>query len=160
MVKRSMREVVFFIFTFLLFYLSVSIAKFWIKHIQNHSEIIYLIVGLVYTLVLVAVYYLANLNGTNEGFWTVSPAARCRGGPYMWQGDSETAKMCRKMAETPEGRCAISSFNCPTGYDGIPKTPFYYSPLSDDNWQNERCVDRPDCPCNETGLCSMENQVG
>ena len=161
MVKRTVREVIFFVLAFLLYYLSVSIANYWINHMKkSHSQAIYLLIGLVYRLVLVAVYYLANLNNTNEGFWTVTPAGRCRGGPYMWQGDSQTAKMCRDMAETKEGRCAISSYNCPTGYEGVPKVPFYYTPLSNDMWQNERCMDIPNCPCQETGLCSMDNQVG
>lgn len=157
MVKRSVREVLFFILTFLLFYLAVSVANYWFKHMQKGNlQVIYLLVGAVFTLLLVVVYYLATLNKTSEGFWDITPAATCRGGPYMWQGDSENAKMCRKMAETKEGECEIAAYNCPTGYNGIPRIPFVYTPLSNDNWQNERCENRPNCPCKNTGLCTME----
>lgn len=159
MVKRSVREVLFFVLFFLLFYLAVMIGNYWIKNMKRVSpHVIYLIVGAVFTLLMVAVYYIGNLHNTNEGFWTVTPAARCRGGPYFWQGDSEQARMCRDMAKTKEGQCAIASFNCPTGYEGIPKVPFVYTPLSNSDWKNERCVDKHKCPCENTGLCSMDNQ--
>lgn len=142
MVKRTVREIIFFLLIFLLFFITVNIQKYWMSHMRsNHQEGVYIAVGAVYTLLIVAVYYLANLNSTNEGFWQVTPAARCRGGPYMWQGDSEMAKTCRKLSETKNGRNEIANYNCPTGFVGIPKRPFVYSPLSDDNWKNAR-----DCP--------------
>lgn len=87
----------------------------------------------------------------------VSDAALCKGGPYMWQGDSERSKMCRKMASTTAGRCAISSMNCPNGYEGLPTANFVYTPISDDNWQNPRCKKgRQGCSCAaDGGMCSM-----
>ena len=124
-------------------------------------ELCYTLLSLLFTLIMIGVYYFSKLNKTSseEGFWDVSAGARCKGGPYFWQGDSETAEMCREMAESPEGRCEISSYNCPTGYNGQPKLPFVYTPLSGDNYQNERCDDRPTCPCKDDGLCSFDKQV-
>jgi hypothetical protein len=97
----------------------------------------------------------------SEKFWDVSDYAKCRGGSYMWQGDSSEAKMCQALASTPEGRCAISSYNCPKGYNGIPKLPFEYTPLTNDEWRNERCDNNPKCPCVNEGdsMTSMVKQV-
>ena len=49
----------------------------------------------------------------SEKFWDVSAAARCKGGKYMWQGSSPDAVRCRQLAESPQGRTMISSYNCP-----------------------------------------------
>lgn len=159
--RRTTSEIIFFIIMFLLFFLTMKLNEFWIKKGGNlHPNLSYMITGLLFTLLMLAIWYLAKLNGSSsEGFWDISAGAKCKGGPYMWQGDSETAMMCKEMASTPEGRCEISSYNCPTGYTGTPKAPFVYSPLSNDEWQNERCENRPTCPCKDVGLCGMEKQV-
>jgi hypothetical protein len=144
----------------LVFYLMVELVLYWGNNSSMNKNVIKLIVSFSYALLLVGLYYLASL-GKNcpESFWDISPFAGCKGGPYFWQGDSEQARMCRAFAETEEGRCGISSYNCPTGYIGQPGLPFLYTPLSDANWKNERCEDKPDCPCVDVGLCSMEKQV-
>jgi len=155
MVKRSLRTTIFFILVFLFFFLAVKAGHYWASQSNTDSVMINLIIGLIYTLVIVLVFYLAKLSCSKEGFWDVSPYAQCKGGPYFWKGDSEEAKMCRQFAETPEGKCGIASYNCPIGYNGMPMTPFLYTPLSDAKWQNERCEDKPTCPCADTGMCSM-----
>jgi hypothetical protein len=158
MVKRSVREVIYFVLIFLVFFLSVKLAQFWIEKSSMNSDMAYMIVGVVYTLVIIALFFLAKLQ-SNEGFWDVSDAAKCKGGAYFWQGDSPTSKMCRELASTPEGMVAISGYNCPSGYVGQPGLPFYYSPLSDDNWKNERCENIPDCPLVDEGMCSLQKQI-
>lgn len=158
MVKKSIREIIYFTLIFLVFFLAVKLAQFWIEKSSMNSDMAYIIVGLVYTLIIVSLFFLAKLQ-TNEGFWDITDAARCKGGPYFWQGDSVTSQMCEKMAETPEGRVAISGYNCPSGYVGQPGLPFYYSPLSNDKWQNERCEDGPECPEVDVGLCSLQKQI-
>jgi hypothetical protein len=95
------------------------------------------IISVVYTLILVTVFYIGKID--TEGFWDVSPAAQCRGGVYMHQGDSEQSKMCQALFDSPEGRCQVASYNCPVGYNGIPLNNFTYTPLSNDEWRNERC---------------------
>ena len=171
MVKKTTREIIYFILVFLLFFLLSKVSEFWINKTQLKSDIVFLIVGAVYTLIIVAIFFLAKLQSTEgyypigsacnakNAFWDVSDAAKCKGGPFFWQGDSETAKMCRAMAQTPEGMVALSGYNCPTGYVGQPGLPFFYSPLSDDNWQNERCENLPNCPLVNTGLRSLEKQI-
>lgn len=141
MVKRNVKEVIYFILLFILFYLGVQTTNLWVNHAKVYAKTASLIVGIVFTLVMVALYYLAGLNNkTSEKFWDVSAGAKCRGGPYMWQGDSEQAKTCREMAKTPQGRAEIAAYSCPTGFEGIPKRPFKHTTISNDKWENERCM--------------------
>ena len=156
--KRSVREIVYFFLVFLLFFLAVKLTQFWVEKSDMPCDIAYIIVGLVYTLIMVALFFLAKLQ-TKEGFWDVSEAAMCKGGPFFWQGDSHTSKRCKELASTPEGRVAISGYNCPIGYTGQPTLPFQYTPLSDDKWENERCEDIPNCPLVDVGMCSLEKQI-
>lgn len=157
--KRSVREILFFLSLFLLFYIAVDMGGKCLGYFPNR-ESCYLSIGVVYTLCAVLLYFIAKLDCKNsEGFWNVSPYALCKGGPYMWQGDSDQAKMCRGLSESVEGRAGISSYNCSKGYNGQPMLPFDYTPLSDASWQNARCEDKPECGCKDVGLCSMEAQV-
>jgi len=107
-----------------------------------------MVLGALFTLLVVGIFYLANVGSCElENFWDVSLGAKCKGGPYMWQGDDEISKECRALASTKEGQCIIKSYNCPTGYVGTPSLPFVYTPLSGDNFENERCAGKPDCGC-------------
>ena len=158
MVKKSVRETVFFVLVFLLFLIATFAANRWSQSGSYDSNMIYGIVGVVYTLVIVGIFFLVKMH-SKEGFWDITPAALCKGGPYFWQGDSETAKMCRQMASTPEGIIAMSSYNCPTGYVGQPGREFVYTPLSGDYWENERCEDPKRCPLVNQGMCSLHAQL-
>lgn len=160
--KRKDSEIIFFIIAFCLFYLSRCIEKYILKQYDikdKQKTILWIGICLFSTMILLSAYYMANLNSNSEGFWDVSEYAKCKGGPYMWQGESPEAKKCRELASTEQGRCGISSYNCPSGYNGIPKLPFYYTPLSNDQWKNERCENREKCGCTDVGLCGMEKQV-
>jgi hypothetical protein len=156
MIKRSIREVLFFILIFCLFFLLSKNSEFLISKGMNQN-FSFMLSALLYTFLILAIYYFISLD-SKEKFWEVSEYAKCRGGPYFWQGDSDNAVMCRALAETPEGRRGIASYNCPTGYNGIPSSPFYYSSLSDDEWKNERCQGEKMVPPVDPGndLCSME----
>jgi hypothetical protein len=152
-------QVLFFILIFVLFYIAVKMANLSIEKMNTQPEVSYILGAVIYTLAIYGIYNLAGLANSSEGFWDVSQYAQCKGGPYFWQGDSPNSKRCRELASTPEGRCGISSYNCPTGYVGTPKLPFYYTPLSDAEWKNEQCEDIPQCPCTDVGLCGMQKQV-
>ena len=156
MVKKTIREVMFFVLLAVLFHVAVQLAMFWTRHSKINGDVAYILTGLVYTLVMVALFFISNLNkNCSENFWDVSPAAQCRGGSYMFQGDSQVAKDCRAMEHTKEGRCAISAYNCPNGFEGIPRIPFEYTPLSNDQWQNERCESSPVRECSGNSTVSM-----
>jgi hypothetical protein len=148
---RSTRQTMFFVLVFLIFFLGIKLQGYWIDNGDYDPTVTSIMVGCIYTLIIMSLYYLAQLN-CSEGFWDVTEAAKCKGGPYMWQGDSETAKMCRQMASTPDGNCKINAYNCDKGFNGVPRLPFQYSVLSDDNYQNERCNDNPSCDCANTPM--------
>jgi hypothetical protein len=156
MVKKTVKEVIFFVLALFLFYIAGKIAVWWGKKPKVGMDVSLGIMAIVYALCLAAVYYVTGMNKKNEGF-EITPGARCRGGPYMWQGDSETAKMCRGMAQSEEGRCAIASQSCPNGYVGTPELPFEYTPLSDSKWQNARCKGPNHEKCQHAGLCAMNS---
>lgn len=118
-----------------------------------------MITGIIFTLIVIGFYSVAKLQCSAEGFWDISPFAKCKGTNYMWQGDSDEAKYCRELADTTEGRIGISSYNCPKGYNGQPNLPFQYTPISNDEWNNERCDGAQPCPGVDVGLCSLQAQV-
>lgn len=134
MVKKSVRETLYFIVMALLFYIAAQIVK------ALSSKMSIAVVAALYTVVMAGIFFFGKVNSNKENFWDISPAAKCKGGNwYNWQGDDPTSKMCRQLANTKEGQDAIASYSCPSGYEGIPKIPFQYTPLSNDNWKNERC---------------------
>lgn len=134
--KTIFKEVIFFVLVFASFYIGCRITKVW-----RTSDVSILIVGTVVTGLLATIYYLAKINQHTDNYraFEISPGAMCRGGSYMWQGDSARAKMCQQMNSTPEGKCAISRFNCPTGYNGMPRIPFDFTSNSDSTWSGVRC---------------------
>jgi hypothetical protein len=150
MLKKN-KEILFFVLVFLLFFISVKVTMY--KGMPNvNKEYVYIGVGLAYALILASLYFALKVD--SEGFWDITPGAMCKGGMYMMQGDSEEAKMCRQMAETPEGRCAIASYNCAKGLNGVPSREFVHTNLSDDNYQNTSCDKGATCGCSEdTGMC-------
>lgn len=70
----------------------------------------------------------------------VSVEAQCKGGSYMWQGDSVIARKCRALASTKEGQCAIGRYNCPSEFQGKPQKYFEYTAQTNDQWKNEQCA--------------------
>jgi hypothetical protein len=162
MLSKTSREIIFFCLAFVMFYLFALGGEQFGNKYSIPNCLVFLVVGIIFSIILSSVYYGSKINkceNYGENFWDVSPYALCKGGPYFWQGDSPTSKMCRDFASTPEGRVGISSYNCPVGYAGQPGLPFNYSPLSDDNWENSRCTDLPDCKGVDVGMCSMIKQV-
>jgi hypothetical protein len=147
MTKRSVKETLFFILVFLLFYLTVQMANYWVKKGRRMSyNAGYIVAGVVYAAVIAGIFFLAKLNcNTNEGFWDIDPYAKCKGGPYNWQSDDPDSKFCRDAFKTSQGREGIASYNCAPSMIGTPSRPFEYTPISNDRWKNERCQDEPNC---------------
>lgn len=153
MIKKSTRRVLFFVLVFVLFYLTCQLMRYVIeKRRVKKPQAVYLLGALVYTFIITAIYHISGLHHSSEGFWQLSPGARFKGADwYTCQGDSPEAQECRKLLSSPEGRCQIASYSCPTGYSGVPKIPFVYTPLSNDEWKNERCMKKKPCPCSTCG---------
>jgi hypothetical protein len=142
MSKSVAREVIFFVLVFLLFYLGGKGLDMWhTKKPMLNSDVGLVVVGLVVTGLLVGIFYLAKLNQHTDGYkgFEISPGALCRGGAYLFSGDDSASKFCQNLAKSPEGRCEISRFNCPNGYQGLPSVPLEFSPNSDSCWSGVRC---------------------
>ena len=159
---KALRQGIFFALVFLLFYLVSRVASSFIaKDDESDRVMITMIASLVYAGILIIIFYTAGICDTKDGYkkfshysslgdedsgggpkaFTISPGAMCRGGAYMYQGNDERSKMCRAMAKTPEGRCAIAKFNCPNGFTGMPKVPLEFTSNSDSCWSGVRCKD-------------------
>jgi hypothetical protein len=106
----------------------------------------WMIIGVSTLVVLFAIAgYIKGSKLFNENFhFQLSPGKSCQGGAYMNQGDSPRAKMCRSMMMTPEGQEDINRYKCNKGFIGMPKGTgvhgFNFSPDSNSNWKNERCM--------------------
>ena len=156
------RRVLFFVLLYITFYL-IAILGIGLPNYyrQIHPDLSLMLIGLVFTGIAVLLFYLSGVNNVQDNYRNleISPGALCRGGPYMWQGDSEMAKMCRNLAKSKEGRCEIAAFNCPNGFDGMPKVPLDYSSDSNSNWDGIPCngnfpVDVHKPTCNGDSICS------
>lgn len=156
MVKKNVRETIFFVSLFFFFYLMVLARDFYERKGMNPT-ISTLIAAGIYTAIAVGVFFLAKLNDSIDSYraFEISPGALCKGGVYMHQGDSPEAQMCRAMAQTPEGRNELAAYNCPTGYIGQPGRQFVYSSDSNDNWKSDKCTDKPKCVGSGNSTCSM-----
>ena len=147
MIDKSTRESCFFLIMFLMFFLFSKANGYLIEtgKVKIPKEGLIIILALIFTVLMIIIYRIARISPSKEGFWDVSEFAKCKGGPYFWQGNSEQSKICRALADTSEGRCGLASYNCPTGFVGTPSLPFVYTPLSGDNFEDERCDNKPTC---------------
>ena len=138
----STNKVIFFIMLGLFFMLFFYLTGFCYLRTDPTSSIkrmvVVLLASVIFSLLFVVYTQLTDLF-KKEGFHFTSGAKKCRGGPYMWQGSSEKAKFCRNLASTPEGADEINSYQCNTGYTGMPGCNFKFTPMSNDLWQNEMC---------------------
>lgn len=135
------RKIIFFAIIFVGFCLGCKLSCA-LKHKGMNNDAAILLSGLVYTGLIIGVYFIAKLDDKDKDkdkdsykLFQISPGALCRGGPYMWQGNSARAKMCREMASTKQGRADIARFQCPVGYHGEPKNPPTHSNNSDSCWK-------------------------
>jgi hypothetical protein len=178
MLSSSKKQAIFFSVAFVISLVILSIRGSILLNtsIRNMEPWIANVLASIFlTAIFAGLFFALKPCENQENFWEVSLPAQCKGGPFFWEnGDSELSKRCRELASTPEGRCQLSSYQCPKGYVGTPRQPFWYSPLSNDEWKNERCDDCGDpmeilasqqgsaesknCPCVQDGLCSFVKQ--
>ena len=114
---------------------------FYLKTDPNSSSnkmIIVFISSVLFSLFFLGYTQLTKLF-KKESFHFSSGAKTCRGGPFMWQGSSEKAKYCQNLASTPEGKKEIDSYECGTGYKGLPGRSFEFTPMSNSIRKNEMC---------------------
>ena len=145
MLSTAGKESIFFVVVFLLYFLFARLAVLWTKRTGLNVDATIIILGIACIGAVVGIFYLLQMNKmqSKDNFhFELDPAKACRGGPYMWQGNAELAKTCRKLDSTKAGKQAIQSYECPCpGSVGMPARHggFQYTPQSDAQWQNARC---------------------
>jgi hypothetical protein len=103
---------------------------------------------LILGLILCAIAQVTGI--TKETFLTEFHGPKfCKGGAYLFQGDSAESKYCRSFYESPEGLKQVCNYNCGKDqHNGYPIKHFEYTPLSNSQWKNERC----DTPIDDTNI--------
>ena len=171
--KNIISKIGFFLLAFVLYIGIVYFTKGSIYTFDKSSvsKIVVLLFAGVYTLALFGYIQLFNpfcsegyqhdyqkcdgrqcgCSGKNQA-WAITPAKRCSGGPYMNQGNSQRAKACRELALTQEGRNEIGRYECAVGYNGMPGKRFEFTPISNSEYKNERCM-----PKNKPFACDVDN---
>jgi len=127
------KQIIFFILLYVLFYLSIKTFQGW----SGENEYKLPIISAVYTVIAIVFFYSIKIK-EKENFVN---AAVCRGGSYMFQGDDPTAKMCRDLEKSKEGRAMIAQYNCGRGFVGKPRNNFSYSSNSNSEWEGIPCND-------------------
>ena len=61
----------------------------------------------------------------------IDPAKLCKGGEYMYRGNSVRSQICRSLPQQE-----IMRQTCPKGFHGGTKTTFEYTPISNESWRN------------------------
>lgn len=152
----SINKGIFFIILGIIFIVFFYATGFFYMQVRSGSSfkknVIIFIAAIIFSLFFIGYSEITGL--FKEGFEvSQSPGAKlCRGGPYMWQGDSEIAKYCRSLAATPEGKAEIDSYECGKGYNGMPGNGFKDTPMSNSCWKNEMCTEGSDYLVRSNGI--------
>lgn len=140
MEKQKIRFVVFLLLVFFLFFLFVKAYEYSLIVNSIGSKDIKLFgVSALYTIIIIGLFYLARLHAPHEGFTEPIKPCMCKGGAYLYQGDSARSQMCRELLSTEQGRKLASDCQCKSGQAGRPGILFNYTPDSNNQWENERC---------------------
>jgi hypothetical protein len=130
------KDIIFFSLVFVIMLITVLVSR---NKDSQYNLLINIVIVLLSTLFLFGIYWKGNLCDQSEPFtFEVTPAKLCEGGPYMHQS-GPNKEMCEKLMSTPTGRVEYDEYNCVNpAFNGRP-VHFEYTPLSNGNWQNERC---------------------
>lgn len=171
--KNIISNIGFFLLAFVLYIGIVYLTKGSIYTFEKSSvsKMVVLLFAGVYTLALFGYIQLFN-PFCSEGYqydyqkcdgrpcgcsgedqvWAITPAKRCLGGPYMSQGNTQRGRACREFARTQKGRNEIGRYECEVGYNGMPGKRFEFTPISNAEYKNERCM-----PKNKPFACDVDN---
>ena len=139
--SQTSRTFIFFLLILFLFVLCVRLYAYVLIRVPSGNKDIKLFgVATFYTIIIAILFSIAQLCDQSETFTLPLMPCACKGGEYLYQGDSERAKMCRKLYSTDEGKKAIQACECSGGQAGRPPNLFEYTPDSDDCWKNGRCA--------------------
>lgn len=112
------KEIIFFLLIFILFYLLSKCSLLCSSSLKIGSDVSLLFGGLLMTIFILSIYYIANIHECKDGFtFEVSPVKRCCGGPYTYSSNPNLKAFCDKIS--PEQKEQVC---CNKGFTGIPKT--------------------------------------
>lgn len=176
MKKNIISKIGFFLLTFVLYIGIVYLTKGSIYTFEqsNVSKIVVLLFAGVYTLALFGYIQLFNpfckegyqyyyqkcderhseCSGEDQS-WSITPSKRCLGGNYMSQGNTQRGRACSEFSDTQEGKNEINKYECANGYNGMPGKRFEFTPISNSEYKNERCMhkNKPfDCDVDNNGI--------
>lgn len=149
-------RVIFYILLGVFFVIFFLATNNFYEGSATKQNIILITAGITFSLVFVGYAQLSGIFEDSSGYsldYCPSPEAKlCRGGPYMWQGDSNRAKFCRNLASSKNGQELINSYECGAGYSGTPGDGFNFTPLSNGCWHNEQCDSPASCDMRPNGV--------
>ena len=152
----TLNRVVFFVMLGVVFSIFFLATGYFYSNTNSTSSLkrsgIVVISSIIFSLFFVGYIQITGLLKEGFNFYTDPGPKICRGGPYTWQGNSERAKYCRKLASTPEGEQKIKRYDCGSGLSGMPGHGFNYTPISDDYWTNKRCDIEAKCDIESNGI--------
>jgi len=159
--ENTISKIGFFLLAFVLYIGIVYITKGSIYTFEKSSisKMVVLLFAGVYTLALYGYIQLFNpfcsegykydyqqfdgrpdeCSGENK-VWSITPAKKCLGGPYMSQGNTQRGRECSEFVRTQEGRDKIGRYECEVGYNGMPGKRFEFTPISKADYKSERCM--------------------
>ena len=80
---------------------------------SKYKNTMLVVIGFIFALALTGLLHTVNIvYEPFDNLFTVTASKLCKGGPYMWQGNSDVANMCRQLYSTPEGMKDISEQDC------------------------------------------------
>lgn len=139
---KRFSEIIFFILlalVYIIFFLATN--YFYVDKTSFFKKVPLLVISsVIFSLFFFGYTQLTNLfNNENFKHYSSSSAKLCKGGPYMWQGNSNRAKFCRNLYSTPQGKYEIDRIDCGSGFTGMRGHDFEFTPVSDGCWCNKRC---------------------
>lgn len=130
------KEMLFFLLILILIIVSNrAVSTFTPKTVDK--DLMTVIGAFITTMILIVIYKSISLCDSCDTFtlskgFTVTPEKLCEGGEYMrTSAPKEIQEMCAKYGNK-------SCIDCSPGFHGQP-VHFEYTPMSDDNWQNQMC---------------------
>lgn len=143
----QVKQIFFYLFIYILYiFISISTTFMFKGFVEFKDATITTIQALVFIFVL-SLY--DKLTKFSEKFhFQVTPGKACRGGWYLHQGD----KTCQDMMKTEQGQNEISRYNCRKGMIGMSANNFNFTPDSNSQWENERCIGKQSDNIDDNGI--------
>ena len=129
---------------FLVFYI---VAELLVISLQQNKDInIHLLIGslgILFVVILMTANKLVKPD-TKDNYQDFEPSLRsvCKGGKYMWQGDTPLDRACRAMYDNPALEKTIRNPDTTYMRGAKPYADFEFDPIINDNFEFVRCANK------------------